>query len=305
MSPTTAPSAGPRLRRARELAGIHERAAARELGIRRARLRDWESGAVAPDADEMARAVSLYSADLDEIWPDRQPLVTAEEPGILIVGDERIDLRTDALSDTGDIDNRVVLTRYLAAVRRQRGLEPSDRVELRSSDIASLASVLDLDDTALEAELTELLDLTPAGARWTARALVVGGLMAVAATTVVGASWFAAPTSAAAAPSVPTAVVATPFAPEASTTVVSDRAAVQFAPEQIADDAPIDAEIVEVVEHAAVSPFSTEPAAQVELAPAMFAVAPASDWAPVVDAVGALPSSSPDTGSVVGDATGD
>jgi hypothetical protein len=83
------------------------------------------------------------------------------------------------------------------------------------------------------------------------------------------------------------------FAPEVvPTTAVSDRAAVQFAPEQLADDATVDAEIVDP---GAASPFSTEPAAQVELAPAMFAVAPADEWTPVVaDAAALPPSATPD-----------
>lgn len=293
MSPThttEALAAGHTLRRARELAGLRERSAARSLGVPRSQLRAWESGAAAPDADELARAIALYSADLDQIWPDRRPLISDDEPGVLVVGDERIDLGADpeltpdgvTVAD-GPIGNRVVLSRYLAAVRRQRQLAPSDPVELRSADIASLSHVLDLDDDALEAELAELLDLTPAGARWTARALVVGGLMAVGATAMVGTSWFAPVTDAGAAPSssAPAAAAVT-FAPEVAGAAPSDRAEVLFAPATVDPDAPVDAELVPGDEPAAASPFSTEPtSATVELAPAVFAVAPSTEWSAV------------------------
>ncbi len=239
----------------------HRRACARRPSRR---LRDWESGAEVPDADELARAIELYSADLNEIWPDREPLVSSDEPGVLVVGDERIDLRTDpTLSADGvtTIDNRVVLTRYLAAVRRQRGLGTGEAVELRATDIASLASVLDLEDTALEAELAELLDLTPAGARWTARAMVVGGLMAIGATAIVGSSWLAPAGATTIETAAPAAVTAT-FAPEvAPTTQVSARASVQFAPDTVDPDAPVEAEIVPAAPAAdgTASPFSTDP----------------------------------------------
>jgi transcriptional regulator with XRE-family HTH domain len=289
MSPitTTTTTTGHTLRRARELAGMSDRAAARSLGIRRSRLRDWESGALTPDADELARAIDLYSADLNQIWPDREPLVSPHEPGVLVVGDERIDLSDATLGPDGDttIDNRVVLSRYLAAVRRQRRLDRNDPVELRANDIATLATVLDLEDTALESELADLLDLTPAGARWTARAMVVGGLMAIGATAIVGTSWFS-PVDAAGATTVeavaPAASTAT-FAPEVTaTTEVSERATVQFAPAEIDPDAPVDAEVVSA--SATPSPFTTEPTAtEVELAPAVFAVAPATEWTPVED----------------------
>ncbi len=268
---------GRALRRARELSGLTERSAARSLGVRRARLRGWEQGSTPMDADELSRAIRLYSADLDEIWPERRPIVSDAVPGVLFVGDERLEV---------DGTNRTVLTRYLAAVRRQRGLGADASVELRANDIASLANVLDLSDTALESELAELLDLTPAGARVTARALAVGALMAVGAVTVVGGSWLS-PAGATtvdatvAAAEAPAAV----FAPEVAAVEVSEQATVQFAPAPADPDAPIDAEVVVGEDGvAADSPFSTEPsAAPVELAPAVFATAPATEWSPVED----------------------
>ena len=279
---------GRRLRRARELSGLRPGTAARAMGIRRARLRDWESGRTVPDADEMARAVQLYSADLNHIWPDREPLISPEEPGVLVVGDDRIEAYPRAVTTPGSgqattrptVDNRVVLSRYIAAVRRQRGVGPDEPVELRSQDVSALATVLDLDDMLLEVQLMDLLDLTPAGARWTARAMVVGALMAVGAGVLVGASWFgAAPSDAAAAEA---AVATVPFTPEVSDSIPEQRSGVQFAPGPVDADAPIDAEVVEPDEGATTSPFSTEPnRTEVELAPAVFTVAPASDWSMV------------------------
>ena len=268
MSATSTIDPGPRLRRARELAGLRERSAAKTLGVRRTQLRAWESGTDTPDADELARLVELYSADLAQVWPDRQPLLSPAEPGVLIVGDERVDLHLDTDSP---IDNRAVLTRYLAAVRRQRGEAADARVELRAADIDSLATVLDLSDVDLERQLAELLDLTPAGARFTARAMMVGGMTVIAATTLVAGSWFTSPATADATPTrdLPVATAPALFSPEGA--------------DPAATIDVVDAEIV-TDDSQGGSPFSTQPnasAAEVELAPAVFAVAPATEWQPV------------------------
>lgn len=170
-------------------------------------------------------------------WPDRRPLASDAEPGVLLVGDERIELGGT---------NRNVLTQYLAAVRRQRGLAPDGPVELRDTDLASLSTVLDLDDAALESELAELLELTPTDARWTVRALMVGALMAVGATTVVGGSLLS--------PAGATTVAATPDAPVAA---------------EVSAPAPADQD----------APIYTE----VDLAPAVSATAPATEWSYVDD----------------------
>jgi transcriptional regulator with XRE-family HTH domain len=294
--PSTTMTTGHALRRARELADTSERAAARSLGVRRSTLRDWEADRAAPDSDQLAAAVRLYSVDLETIWPDRRPLISADEPDVLRVGDERVPVETDPVIDPDGvrrIDNRVVLTRYLAAVRRQRGLDPTERVDLRADDIASLANVLDLDDAALETELAELLDLTPAGARWTMRALVVGGLMAIGATSAIGSTWFSPATAAPLETATPvTHVVDAPtVAPETGTptTEVSEQALVQT-PDTVeapstelappTTQAPSSDVATPVVDPS--SPFSTEPSSiAVELAPAVFAVAPATEWSPV------------------------
>ncbi len=283
MSATSTFDPGPRLRRARELSGMRERSAAKSLGVRRAQLRAWESGADTPDADELARLVELYSADLAQVWPDRQPLLSQTEPGVLVVGEERVEL---FLEPGQPIDNRTVLRHYLAAVRRQRGEATDARVDLRAADIDSLATVLDLGDADLESQLEELLDLTPAGARFTARAMMVGGLTALAATTLVAGSWFATPATADASPVSEAPAVTAPalFAPE------------QGDPSAQAESDVVDAEVItdDLNQGAlAESPFSTQPnapAVDVELAPAVFALAPSTEWQPVVDEPAALPS---------------
>jgi transcriptional regulator with XRE-family HTH domain len=295
--PSTTMTTGHALRRARELADMSERAAARSLGVRRSTLRDWEADAAGPNADQLAAAVRLYSVDLETIWPDRRPLISADEPDVLRVGDERVPVETDPVigpDGVRRIDNRVVLTRYLAAVRRQRGLDPTERVDLRADDIASLAGVLDLDDSALETELAELLDLTPAGARWTMRALVVGGLMAIGATSAIGSTWFSPATAAPLETATPVTHVVESSTTAAHETVtppaeVSEQALVQTPnalespPTELAPpttQTPSEDTAIPIADPA--SPFSTEPSSiAVELAPAVFAVAPATEWSPV------------------------
>ncbi len=291
--PSTTMTTGHALRRARELADMSERAAARSLGVRRSTLRDWETDRTTPDAEQLAAAVRLFSVDLETIWPDRRPLVSADDPGVLNVGTERVPVETDPVVDSSGVrrvDNRVVLTRYLAAVRRQRGLGPTERVDLRAVDIASLAHVLDLDDVALEAELAELLELTPAGARWTMRALVVGGLMAIGATSAIGSTWFSPVTAAPLDTATPvTHVVESTLAGPAvsdlatPTTEVSEQALVQT-PTTVESPSALTAPSTDVATPVAdpASPFSTEPSSvAVELAPAVFAVAPATEWSEV------------------------
>lgn len=266
-TPTIAP--GPRLRRARELAGMRERSVARSLGVRRSELRDWEAGNHSPDPDELARLVDLYSADLDQVWPDRQSIISDAEPGVLIVGDERVALQRE----TGaPIDNRAVLASYLAAVRRQRGETDDARIELRANDLASLSNVLDLSDTSLERQLEELLELTPAGARFAARAMMVGGLTALVATTFVAGSWFATPGSADARPmdrSTPAVAGVLVEAALVESNVVEA---------ELVESGAVEAEPVDDSSSPR-SPFSTEPnAPTVDLAPAVFAVHPSTEW---------------------------
>ena len=173
---------GQTLRRLRELSGMNERTAARRLGVRRAELRDWEEHRAAPDAAQLTRAIDVYGQDAETTLAIRRPLTEPDRPGVLVVGDEEIviadHVRTAATSHQA---NEAVLASYLAAVRRQRSLAADAPVQLRSADISSLSIELDLTDDHLQDLLADLLQLTPAGAQYTTRALLVVGVVAVAA----------------------------------------------------------------------------------------------------------------------------
>lgn len=204
---------GHALRRSRELAGISDRSAARSIGVSRSTLRSWEADRAVPDTEQLSLAAGLYGHGVQDVWASRAPLTSPEEPGVLLVGSERVTISSDDTGSLDDsvIDNRVVLSRYIAAVRRQRGLEPDDSIELRAVDLAALSTVLNLDDDSLQALLTELLDLTPAGAQWAVRSMLVGGLVALAATGMLGTSWFASPVSAAPVATPPAVAEAAPL----------------------------------------------------------------------------------------------
>jgi len=192
---------GQTLRRLRELSGMNERTAARRLGVRRAELRDWEEHRAAPDAAQLTRAIDVYGQDAETTLAIRRPLTEPDRPGVLVVGDEEIviadHVRTAATSHQA---NEAVLASYLAAVRRQRSLAADAPVQLRSADISSLSIELDLTDDHLQDLLADLLQLTPAGAQYTTRALLVGGLVALMATGVVQAGWFTPSASASTTP---------------------------------------------------------------------------------------------------------
>jgi transcriptional regulator with XRE-family HTH domain len=192
---------GQALRRLRELSGMNERTAARRLGVRRAELRDWEEHRAAPDAAQLTRAIDVYGQDAETTLAIRRPLTEPDRPGVLVVGDEEIviadHVRTAATSHEA---NEAVLASYLAAVRRQRSLAADAPVQLRSADISSLSIELDLTDDHLLDLLADLLQLTPAGAQYTTRALLVGGLVALMATGVVQAGWFTPTASASTTP---------------------------------------------------------------------------------------------------------
>jgi len=194
---------GRALQRLRELSGLSERAAARQCGVRPSVLRSWETRRSMPDADQIARAVAVYGRDLGDAIPPRSPLTDPTRPGVLVVGEEEIDVADHIVAGSSTHqDNNAVICAYLAAVRRQRGLEDTDSVDLRAEDLAALAVELDLGDADLQHLLAALLDLTPAGAQLTMRTLLVGALVALLATGVVHGSWLA-PTASASEPLLP------------------------------------------------------------------------------------------------------
>jgi hypothetical protein len=94
---------------------------------------------------------------------------------VLVVGHERIPV------DPTRPDDRELLSSYVAAIRRQRGLGPGDPVTFRAADVAALAGVLDLTGDDLEPALRTAAGMNGPGARRTAQRLVLTALCVLAA----------------------------------------------------------------------------------------------------------------------------
>lgn len=161
--------AGPALRRAREMAGLDRADAARRVGVGRRDLRGIESGVRPVSTTVLERAISVYSDD-DLDLPPRQDLRHPTHPHLLVIGDEVV--HADPFRD----DDSDVLADYVAAVRRQRGLDPDAEVHFRSADLVQLASVLDLAAPDLERRLRRAAGMDDVPARRAARLLVLTGL---------------------------------------------------------------------------------------------------------------------------------
>lgn len=169
-------SAALTLRRARELAGLEPRAAAERLGLPSRQLRAYETGRWPVPAEVLSEAVAAYGSP-EVVVPPRVSLLTAGDSKSFVVGAERVE-RTSVL------DNRSLLRRYVAAVRRQRGLGPADPVEFRSADIVVLAGLLDLTDADLERQLRDASGSSGGAAHRAARAMVLSGLALLALAAV-------------------------------------------------------------------------------------------------------------------------
>ncbi len=166
------------MRRARELAGMDRASAAHAVGIGRRDLRAIERDRRPADGEVLERVLQAYGGTGLDL-PPRQDLVRANEPGVLVIGDERVQVDPFRSSD------EPVLVDYVAAVRRQRGLGESDVVRFRSNDLVQLAAVLDLGSDRLEAQLQRIAGLERDPAVRAARTLVLTGLaMALAGTTL-------------------------------------------------------------------------------------------------------------------------
>ena len=176
------------MKRARELAGMDERTAAKELGVRRRHLRAVEAGRKEPSSDLMSRAVAAYGG-ANLVLPQRQDLVRPEEPDVLVVGSRRVPI------DLARHDNRTLLVGYVAAVRAERGLEPKAAVSFRNNDVVTLSKVLDLGDADLVRELRSVAGMNGVAARRTAQALVLTGLCVLAAGGATLSSSRSAPSS--------------------------------------------------------------------------------------------------------------
>ena len=188
------------LKRLRELSGMSQRLAARQMGIEKRTLRSWESHRSTPDQDQISTATSIYGRGLNSLFTDRQSINDPLTPGIIKVGSEEVDITQIRRDNPGIHDaNRATIVAYLDAVRRVRGIPVEGIVELRSVDIQALAKELDISDPELSDLLSEVFNLTPAGAQSATRAVLIGALLALSAVGVIGGSWFAPAASAATA----------------------------------------------------------------------------------------------------------
>lgn len=152
--------------------------AAHAVGIGRRDLRAIERDRRPADSQVLESALRAYGGEGLDL-PPRQDLVRECEPGVLVIGDERV--RVDPFRD----DDESVLVDYVAAVRRQRGLGATDVVRFRSNDLVQLAAVLDLGSDQLERQLQRIAGLEHDPAVRAARTLVLTGLAMALAGAVV------------------------------------------------------------------------------------------------------------------------
>ncbi|MEI7886572.1 MAG: helix-turn-helix transcriptional regulator [Actinomycetes bacterium] len=178
----------------RILSGLNQREAARRIGISRSTLRSWEAHRTIPDASQLVSAVAALGDDLQDVMVARTDLIDPQHLGVLRVGDEQI-LVADYLGPdtTPQQFNIDLIQSYLAAVRRQRGLRPEEKVHLRAHDLSALAVVLDLTDKELQELLTTEFNLSDESARHAVRGLLAAGLVALAASGALQSSWLAQP----------------------------------------------------------------------------------------------------------------
>jgi transcriptional regulator with XRE-family HTH domain len=130
---------------ARRQAGFSLDRVASQLGVPVRVVNAWENGDAVPHAGHVATLERMYGAPIGH-----RP-VSVGGDGRLVVGRQTIGLESP---------NAVVLRQYVAAVRVERRLGPTDVVGLRHRDIAALADILDIDDAQLERDLREIAGLS-------------------------------------------------------------------------------------------------------------------------------------------------
>lgn len=178
------------LGRLRTLSGLSQRVAARSIGVRLTVLRSWEARQSSPTRAQLTDALRVYGHDVEQVLTPRTGLRRPDEPGILRVGSTVIAtaaIRAD--HDNGHEANRRIIAEYLAAIRHERRVDSLEAVELRAVDLGHLAAELDVSDGQLSDLLAEQLNLTPAGALFATRAVLVAALMSFAAITTLGNGW--------------------------------------------------------------------------------------------------------------------
>ncbi|MEO0495420.1 MAG: DUF642 domain-containing protein [Actinomycetota bacterium] len=184
---------GEALTAARTMIGLQEQEAADSIGISVRKLRHWESGRKAPGPD-MAEAIGrTYGLDLGGNLPPRIPIVFDADAGGVIIAD-RVVAYTPGVSDNDDF-----LEGYVAVVRDLRGLDPETPIQLRSTDIQVLATVLDLTDNDLEDRLAFWMGQPPGSMVGVRHRLVLAAVVVgVVGGATVGAFMVDAPTAEAA-----------------------------------------------------------------------------------------------------------
>lgn len=184
---------GEALHAARTMIGLQEQEAADALGISVRKLRHWEEGRKAPDAAMAAAIGKAYGLDLGGNLPPRVPIVFDTEIGGIVIAD-RVVPYVPGLTDNDDF-----LEGYVRVVRELRGVDPDTPIQLRSSDIQVLATVLDLTDDDLEDRLAFWMG-QPAGSMVGVRHRLVLAAVVVGVVGGATAGAFMADTSVAAEP---------------------------------------------------------------------------------------------------------
>lgn len=158
---------------ARTLVGYSVEGAARALGISEALLRDVESGAVGLNEELQSLIEEKYGIRLSKLI-EQAPTNTPRIPisydvtiGVLRVGSLGVRFRL------GLDDNDVILRGLSSAIRRQRQIPPSIPLQLRKADLATLSTLLDLDDTDLDVRARFWFGQTPQTAQSFRRMLLL------------------------------------------------------------------------------------------------------------------------------------
>lgn len=164
---TVAPGQDPRavtfvskvLRDARQEAGIVLSTVSLLCNIDLQRLRRIELGATAPDAEELERLCCFYGCDIDRadgVLP-RLPARANVVDGVLQVGTSEVDVGPEQTNFTK-------LYSIASCLREMRGLNDDAAVNIRTAEVATIGSVLDLGDEGLLADLVTTLKVTASAA---------------------------------------------------------------------------------------------------------------------------------------------
>lgn len=153
-------------------------------------MRAWENQQRVPSADELDSIIDLYGAGLDDLLGPRQPLESADHPGVLVIGDVIVDTN-EIRARIVDVTecNRTIVSTYLQAVRHVRGDDDVEQPALRSKDLIDLARVLDVSDHDLDRLFADEFGLPTRAARRASRALMVAGLMNTTVMTRNSVGW--------------------------------------------------------------------------------------------------------------------